>query len=627
MKRTKIVFSIFVVGIIMLLAVEPVLALDIYDTETTVTAYRLQYSDDSYGNVNTTYTGNVFDNWTTYWNNSGVYNESIGNGVRMGAIYESHAVVNTTTGTSVTESVAFYGRNTTYGSDTYEYWTGAYAPYDVYYVPIIQFYVNISNRDIMNGAQEIWYRSPVYYDDTLYESHALNIYDSDGTLVCAEFPKFQYENRSYFKLTFKILSDERYRFKEGLAIVDDNPINTVQLYFANYQDIGSDGETDSYVFPGVSQARKFDDMEFSWSMIFVVGIGLAGTEKLLRLDDIRDVDSDYTWEIATQDLNGALNDVDYINVTIPFRCTERTTIRIGLFTFSGGSTSYPMGTQAYRYIENITGTIHATLPVNDPDAGEPNTYRIVLRIVNITEDDAWCAYTMYPQEGVYHTINSVEEVGGDRELVAVNHFAMYVEIEEGTTVEPYSEACIRWDTVLIGTAVLIAGIFVTSFAILTGNIPLILVGAGLIVGGAYTVYEGVIGLEPGTSTLGTIYQGVSDGVVQLGKTIYDGFSWVAENAWNAILYVVEALQIFGSGLMFVFETLADLSFFLFALLVLWVYAKFLKIMTGVVKGDIDGALATTQTVVNKPATYVKRKVRTAKSAYRTGKKIRRKLRR
>lgn len=640
---------VFAITTLMLVTCEPILADDIYDTETTVTLYRMKYSDDTYGNVNISTTSNVFTNWSTYWNLSGygcsVYNESINTGVQVGAVYENLAIANTTDGNSVT--CTYDTCYNTQWRDNETWWAESaraiYVTVDNT-VPVLSFYMNISNRDIMNGAQEMWYRSPLSWDTDEYNDtdtiqHYLNIYNSDGTLVYAGQSKFVDTNRSYFKLNMRFYSDERYRFVEYIKTVDENPLNGVEVYFANYQDIGSDGEMDSYLFPGTPKARKFDDLEFSWSMLFVIGIGRAGTEKVLSYasltDDVYfdpgDGNEHWSWQVVTQPENGTVNDVDYVNITIPLRCTERTTVRLRVMTRSGGITQ--VGSS--HVFEDITGTISATIPITDPDAGETNTYWISFEVINVTDENSYVAYVMYPKDGVYHINNAVSYTENLTDFwpepqntatanVAFNHFAVYFELEEGVVAADEEDMCIRWDTVLVGTGVLLAGVLAVAFAVPTGNIPLFLIGSGLIIGGAYTIYEGVNGIEPGASTLSVIYEGVSDGIVQLGKTVYDSLAWVSENLWDGILWVVEQVKNLGSAALYwggiIFGAIAEFVYLLAFLAVVWIWAKFLKIMSGIVTGNIDQALATTTQVVGRGTKIVRKVARPTKKIMKRRKK-------
>jgi hypothetical protein len=601
---------ILIAGLLLLCFVHSAIALDIYEYETTETGFRVVYEDGSYGNIDINTTDTVFNDWKTYWNISivdfDVYNESMIDGVQMGAYFESSAEVRPIDdGDSVVCSTTMYYAHELLASDFTTY-------NSIAAVPTVQFYTKISNRYIMNGAQEMWYRSPVGWDEENFYNYSgrpyyfLNVYDSEGTLVYAGRAMFVYEGRIYFKLNFKFYSDERYKFIEGSRTIDTDPISLLTLYFANNQDIGSDEETDSYIFPGTDQARKFEDLELSWSMVFQIGIGLAGTEKLIHLSGVYKEGNNNTVRLVTQDIYGSVDDVDYINVSVPFRMTKATDLTVKVITYSGVG----IDETDYFGFDNITGIFRATIPITDPDALEINRYKIEFNFVNLTEEGHYLTYTMIPTTSCYHKLYAIryDPPTYERELLAEPNFAVHLEIGEGVVVEPFQDQSIRIDTVLIGIAMIVIGIFITAFAILHANIPLAVVGIGLIAGGSLTVYEGWVGIEPGSTTVANILRGIADGAVVLGKAIIDGVSWLRENLWNAIVWLTERLAIFGAGLMTFFDIIVDFFFFVLFMVVVWIWAKFLKIMDGVVAGDMDKALATTSQMITKPTGYIQRRV-------------------
>jgi hypothetical protein len=158
----------------------------------------------------------------------------------------------------------------------------------------------------------------------------------------------------------------------------------------------------------------------------------------------------------------------------------------------------------------------------------------------------------------------------------------------------------------LGVGFFIAGILASSVAITHGNIPLLLVGVGLIAGGAYTIQQGLQGISPGSSTVGTVINQIASGTVKLGKIVWEGVSWVAENLWDGVLWVVEKLQIIGAGLLNIAEVIFDFLFFILFMVVVWFWAKFLKIMDGIVSGDMDKALATTRQTIGTPIKVARR---------------------
>lgn len=605
------VAALGVMALLLLCFTHQAVALELYEYTTTETGYRIQYEDGTYGNILPNTTAIVFDDWKQFFNISisgtDVYNESMVDGVQMGGYFESKAEVRPRNiWESVPCSTTMYYAHELLASDFTTY-------NSIEVVPTIQFYTEISSKYIMNGAQEMWYRSPVQWDEEHFYNFSsrpryfLNIYDSDENLVYAGRAMFIFEGRIYFKLNFKFYSAEKYRFVEGARTIGEDPLTMLTVYFANNQDIGDDDKVDAYIFQTSDQARKIEGLELSWSMVFLVGIGLAGTEKLIHLSGIYKEGNTNTARLVTQDVYGTVDDVEYINVSIPFRMTKATDLTVKVITYSG------VGIEETDYFgfNNITGIFRATIPITDPDGTAINRYKIEINFVNLSASGHYLTYTMIPTTSCYHKVYAIryDPPTYEVQLLAEPHFAVHLEIEEGEIVEPFVDTSIRWDTILIGIGLIVIGIFTTVFAFVSCNAPLTIIGVGLIAGGALTVYQGYVGIEPGASTVAVVMRGLIDGTIAIGKGLLEGVSMVAENLWDAIVWIAEKIQILGAGLMTFFEIAVDFFFFILFMLVVWIWAKFLKIMDGVVTGDIDKALATTTQMIGKPTKYVQKNVK------------------
>lgn len=616
MKKT--IFALVASTILLLLVAYPVVALEIYEYQTSETLVRIRYEDGSYGNIPVNTTDYVFDDWPQYWvvdiGGNEVYNESMTIGVQFGAFFENEAEVRPRDLSSVSASYTMY----TIGPHIPSNIGFGYVPVTTC-VPLIQYYFELSPHDVMNGVQEMWYRSPVKWDDD-YQYYYINIWDTEtDTLVYAgEYGSsyndrgisFVEDERLYFKLNFKLFSANRYRVVEGAYTVDTNPITSVNVFFANNQDIANDDEMDSYIFPGTPQSRKFECLELSWSMACIVGIGHGGTEKLLRLSNIVNSAEDFI-EIWSHDMYGSLNDVDYLNVTIPFRFTEPTDIEVRIATYGDASDLSAAGHFSAAIVYNdLTGIFRATIPITDTDPTEPNMYRIRIRVLNISSTDHFMTYTMVPTTGVFHKVGVYN--GSAYRQIALPHFAMHIEVEEGVTPVAPVDNSIRWDTVLLGVAAIIVGVLAATVGVFvspTGvGLLLIPIGVGLIIGGAMTVKEGLLGVAPGDTTMANMLRYLVDGAVRIGRTVWEGLNWIAENLWDAMLWVIEQVQVLGAGIMTFLEIAIDFIFFILFMGVVWFWAKFLKVMDGVVAGDMDKALATTQQMITKPTRVVRRYV-------------------
>jgi hypothetical protein len=604
------IIAIIAVLILLLTFAIPATATEVWEYSTSEELVRIQYEDGSYGNIPINTTDYVFDDWAEYYSvdDSGteIYNESINKGVQFGAFFENEANVVPTEGDSVAQNYTMYEQSV--------FPPDGFSHIEVTAIPLTQHYVEINSNKIMNGAQEIWYRSPIKWSSD-YEVYRINIYntESDELVYVGETGRaygniqardigFVEDDRIYIKLNFKFYSDVKYRIVEGVETVDDNPISSVDIYFANNQDIGDDGEMNSYVFPGTSLSRKFEDLELSWSMCATVGIGQAGTEKMIELSKLTAAPSRRV-EIVSQYIYGSVDDVDYINITVPFRFSKATNITVVVMTYGDNSDTGSAEVTVDMEFYNVTGTLKATIPIDDSDAGETNAYRIAFRFYDVDDEDHWMSYFMIPSSNSFHKVFAA---GSGYKLIAIPHFDMFIELEEGEVVEPFLDAAIRLDTVLLGVGFFIAGILASSVAITHGNIPLLLVGVGLIAGGAYTIQQGLQGISPGSSTVGTVINQIASGTVKLGKIVWEGVSWVAENLWDGVLWVVEKLQIIGAGLLNIAEVIFDFLFFILFMVVVWFWAKFLKIMDGIVSGDMDKALATTRQTIGTPIKVARR---------------------
>ena len=639
-KTKKLIFVLFAITMLLIVPAQSIIAAEVFEYQTDSSYVRIKYTDDTYGNIPINTTDYVIDDWPTYheyeYNIGGdvVYNETMTNGVRMGAFFENQAIVSPNDGESVTCTHTMY---------TVRYFPpgGAYQPVNT--VPLIQYYIKLKATDIMNGVQEAYYRSPVNWSSD-YDAYYINIFDSDNNIVFtgeinesnkygqdASHIGFVEDNRIFFKLNFKLYSEQRYRIVEGARTVDTNPVTSFNVSFASQQDIGDDNEVDSYIFPGTPQARKYESLELSWSMVHIVGIGLAGTEKLIDLSGLEE-DADYI-EVISQRINGSMVDVDYINVTVPFRFTEKTNMEIVLMTYGDKSDASSGRTSITYEFENVTGIFRATLPVNDIDAVESNSYRLYFRFmkhvrtyngthwVNTTLDNHYVMYTMIPTTGQYHSVRAVN--GAVSAMIAMPHFAMHIEIEEGNTGLTYEDQSINDEQVLVGYMEILAGaLFIFAGVLLapTGiGVVLVGVGIGLTAAGIYHVYNGNSGIDP-LKPMKDFINDVIDGTIQALKAIYDGLNWLAQSLMDLWIYVTTALPSFINTLYEYFEILLDLLYFLGFLVVIWIWTKFLKIMDGIVAGDIDKALSTTNTVINKAVTQTKRGVRLGKKSVLLGRK-------
>ena len=635
---------VFTISMLMLLICEPILAEDVYNTEVLISDYRLAWgngiddngdgviddwdeADVKYGGVTVDPDANVI---TDDWNYNFTYPGTPPGGVKIAAYMDALAEVTPNDNMSVNPTYnSYYYNASIIGA------TGNVSEYETYTntLPVIAFYVNLSPSDIMNGAQEMWYRSPLLWNSDEYnsEDHGLNVFNSDGNLVYANVgfdlndvtpemvlePKM-YDNRTYFKLNMNLRTEERYRFVEYIRTTDNNSINKIQLYLAHAQDIAGDGEVSTYFFPGTTHARKLN-IECSWSLLCTIGIGRAGTEKLVQkrddCDDFPSIQTNRMWGDLTKD------DVNQATIIFPLRTTDPLNISITYYIWSGSNLA--IGVDSIQITE-ATGCLVFTFNFTDPDNSEPNMYQFDLHIRNFDEVEAM-TYIQYPSIGEVNCVNwFTDDTFSDNKLnhTDINHFAALFEIGNensvggGATEE--TKHTVDAASFLIGVALIVVGLILVATVVAAGvGIPIMAAGITLgglsLAAGGYFVMEALEGHSPSQ-----IISSIEDGVIRAGEALWGGLKWVGNAAWNVVTKVWEVVKYLGSAVLhwggIIFEAIVQIIYLIAFLAVVWIWAKFLKIMTGVVTGDIDGALASTTQVIRKGTGVVKKVYRPAKKA-------------
>jgi len=540
----------------------------------------LNESDVEQGTLPVNRTYNVFDDWNMTYD----YHNAT-TGVKMGGVYENLAIVEVN-GSSLNPTYsAKYVAADAINRSSYGEWN------DV--VPLLKFKINVSSSDIMTGCQEFYYRSPIKWNDD-YDEYILNIYDDEGNLVyaIAEYPfigsidntsdKCVRENRTYFKIQMNLKSDTEYTFYEYVQTVDDDPINEVYIYFAPYQDIASDGLTDSYFFPGTLQSTKIET-EVSWSMIFHMGIGAAGTERVIIGDN--DPSADHTINIQGIYSENS-TEINQVTIIMPIRTSTPLNITIDYHIESGVNSVDGWIEPA---VVGLTGTLIYTFNFTDPDNTKPNDYYITIYITNLDDTDDVMTYVMYPEivggNATNHNVCYPSSITGP--YYEIYHFAVHLELYEtfdagGGVEEDDSNTNTDW---LLGAAYLLGGCVLIALAILAAPIIPLAIGLGVI--GGYLIYNGLAVLTD--TDLPGLIPDLASGIVRALRLIYDGLQWIGEQLYKIGILVYESLIEFGewaienAGL--ILEGIAAIVYFVLFLAFIWLSAYFYRILWAI--GHLD----------------------------------------
>jgi len=500
-------------------------------------------------------------------------------------------------------------------------------------INMVSFYMNLDPSGLMNGASEIWYRSSIVWDTTLYNNYYLNIFDSSGNLIYASneedvvsspSPYVVKDNSGYYRIYQKIhinfRTNVRYTFKEYIETIDNIPINKFRCFFLDFQDLGDDNETDTYVFVGSPYSNKIT-RECSWSMVPVIGIGAAGIE--IPIWSNTSFNDTFYPEILTSKILGGSDtlDVTCASFVIPARISKLLNVTIFTKTWSGSNESDWVEGISF----NTTGSLIFTTSVDDPDNASSNIYQLKIRLNNLNSTDAGDAFIFK----VYPSVGSLCGVNYNGSYLDVYNFAFHIELTNETRIVESSSSP---DYLMIAAGVLLfaLGLIVIAFTWWSGigegvSITIISTGAALTTAEivTYTAIGGVlviIGTSAVITGLNPSGTGLAQSLIRGLLAFIDGLIAVGRAIWNLILQVIEAIKWFMNAIMTwggdILWALAEIIYFIAFVFVLSLWGIFLSTMRYVAVGDAEGALASITKPFMKSYKWVRKRpvVRAAKTA-------------
>jgi len=574
--------------------------------------------DVRYGDHNVNISDNtVYDTW---------YDDYIKKGVVVGGSWEELWRVTCSDNVSIPQSQTCYQIDTI-GVPQYETESNV--------VNLVTFYINIPPSKVMNGASEFYYRSPLKWDDTVYDEtgdaepeHWLNIYDEDNNIVWASDRNHHnlplgptgywtaildgsgYE-RIYYKINMNFKSEMKYRFEEYVKL--QNPgdsITTVDVFMARFQDIGADEEKDTYNFWGTAHPRKIGT-ECGWSAIFTIGKGLAGGEKIIfGNEDNGDM------SICPQPVYGSptgMNNTASIRIVFPLRTTKPLNISVYYYIESGGSHS----TNSWMYdgdspsAKGVTGTLIFDLNITDPNHTAPNIYYFKFVITNLDEgyDGAPATmqamtFYMYPSS---NSTNDITTITNDSGVCEINAFSSHVEVAlEKAAVGGGGGKGPNLLTCLFGIAFFIAGFILVATGIgaiigipfIFGAITVSTATAVAIVGtgvaaaaiGSYFTYHGLSG-----HSIGETLNAMANDALRVLDTALDAWCDVISKVMDALMFVYELLvNVMGTimnYLALIAEIIWNVMWFVAFVVVVYCWNWILVLFKLIAKGDIEQVFA------------------------------------
>jgi len=628
-----------VISLFILLIAQPVLAEDTYDYVYSVSYSELPYGngqdDDGdgvidnieeedvvFGDFDINETAPLIDGWNSTFNTEYAVEEDLrGNGIAVCPYYDQLWDIESSDNSSVNPTA-----NICY---EYNWYMDNHDAIDDYalvtdkMLPAVRFYMNLSAEDIMNGAQEVWYRSPLAYDTTQMDGHVLNIWNTqtgdliwcnlvnEGVWDANDNPYIRKDNstvgnasgyhRVYYRLNLNLRTGVRYRVEEYVSMIGDNPTNSIALYMAAFQDVADDGEQATYIFFNTSNARKIPQ-ECAWSILCKFGIGPIGTELPIRATN----GSDHI-TLNSQPIQGtnAINDVKSVEILVPMRCSENMgTVDITLYVLSGGDTDDFSPSD----FTNQGGSLMCTFNITDPDPDEINYYELTIDWEtfdypdNVAED-AYATVVMYPSAGDCIVL---DESGENTDLQPY-FFALHWEISESSTninipYQAKTDDSFNWlglAVILLGVALIIIAPSVGLILMHAGLISSMSIGVGASIGtlalGAYTAVRG-FEIMTGHNYINNFLQWAGSGIVRVFSGFIEGVAKIVGGIVKAVVQVIQTIVHYGellfhyaSIILMVIIEMIYLAAFLFVL-VMW--SLFLTMMRCILHGDFEGAWRT-----------------------------------
>lgn len=571
----------------------------------------------------------IFDSW---------YNPYVYNGVVVAGAYEELWRVSCSDNVSVSPIQDCY------------YFSSFGGDYGVYtnVINLVTFYVNIPSSKLMNGASEFWYRSPIRWDDTVFDesgvdnipTHFLNIYDESDNLVyasnfpnmddCTPYPKNVLDDsgyeRLYYKINMNFRTDVQYRFEEYAESA--NPIQSVDIFMARFQDVANDGQTNTYCFWNTSNARKIAT-ECSWSCIFTIGKGIQGGEKIIFGGE------DYS--LVTQWFAGDpdIDDTGSLDIVFPLRTTRPLNITVEYMIRSGGDTSAWLQDASTPGQDGVCGTFIFAFNVTDNNVSAPNDYRIRFNFTNLDEDyngigtdQQAMTFYMFPSYG------NVIVITNSSGVTEANHFACHIESanEQAAATSPKKGPDLI--TMLVGFAIIVIGIILIATVIGAAfGIPIIAGGITLGLGSAIAVGGvGVGALLLGTQLVWSGYTGqglwdaLVEGTARLINTVIKGVQVIAGAYWNGLIETLTKMLAMGQAILYyaiqIVLTIWEVFFFIAFIIVIYCWNWFLVLMKHIAKGDIESAFAHVKKPVKRYAkVLVKEDKKYSKQLLKKGKQM------
>lgn len=441
-------------------------------------------------------------------------------------------------------------------------------------IHLLQYQVNLSPERVMNGASDLYFRSPLQWNAN-YTGHYVQIRETDnngnaGTVVAASRylaawsegvsrsstkdtnDSLVLDGRLYYQLPGLFYSGKVYTIDEFVTTTGTPALALSELwvFIAEGQDIAEDRISTTRMFPGHGPAERTyrpapdgetaQYFELGWSMRLHTGMGAGGTVNVIKGDPTytsQTIRVRYASTAASLDGSNNPNG-NIVDVVIPLRLTQAINVSVTVTpfrSFADRVANNGQGTAAatsctWSSATPITGTINHRCHFTDANwQGQAGTHWYDVEVQFLLDAGsgcgyAVCGYVMYPvsDETLPDGNKALHVLERSGLGISTSHAVFsqpWVEIREGYQETPVDDdRSVNWLTALIGVGEVIVGAGLSFAAIAVAPwFPPVTVPLALLLGSA-----GIATMSLGFATVYAGTQGLPPSVV-LSKDFVDPF--------------------------------------------------------------------------------------------------------
>ena len=229
---------------------------------------------------------------------------------------------------------------------------------------------------------------------------------------------------------------------------------------------------------------------------------------------------------------------------------------------------------------------------------------------------------MYPSPGSWTYVTHETTKSGEAEFYG--GWDVHFEVQEHAAVKDEESLGVNAEQFLLGVGAIIAGLYIIA-AVLTAGVSIPIMIAGTVIGSFIAITgAGLVEFSFTEQSLSSFPSWFANRLPRAVRQIWEGIVNVVGKIAEVIVKVVEVVQKLGSALLHyggtIVAAIVDIIYFVTAVAVWWLTAKFLAIMGAIRDGDVEKAARTILSVEGSIRGQTRRRVSDVKRIYKGGKR-------